>query len=345
MTNIPQTNGIAIALAWPQTFCKQAGAWYDPLMNLLKISKNNYYKVGHAALVLIQNGSEQCHYFDFGRYHAPKGFGRVRSKETDYELELKTIPKISGNELLNYSEILTELQGSDVFHGDGDLHASYIKVNFSKAFQKATEMQVASPIIYGPFVKGGTNCSRFVSTVIQAGLPLNQEKIKIKLLVPFTPSPASNVKALPKKTIQPKPQEHIVFCPQKQPKSVLKATLQIPNKPINLPATSQWLSGEGSGSWFTFKQAKKYIIISRYSPKGILECTGNFVSKRNPKFNLPTNFKVTHLSHCQQVTISTNDQNIVFSRVDNKKVNNYIWKNTNNQKSQVKAEQFQLNES
>ncbi len=45
--------GFAIALAWPQTYCKQPGAWYDPITLLLGINKNNYYKVGHAALVLI----------------------------------------------------------------------------------------------------------------------------------------------------------------------------------------------------------------------------------------------------------------------------------------------------
>jgi hypothetical protein len=57
-------NGIAIALAWPDTYCKKAGAWYDTPAEWLRISKNNYYKVGHAALVLIEKSSGNCNYFD-----------------------------------------------------------------------------------------------------------------------------------------------------------------------------------------------------------------------------------------------------------------------------------------
>jgi len=37
--------GFAIALAFPDTYCKQAGAWYDNLLNWLGIANNNYYKV------------------------------------------------------------------------------------------------------------------------------------------------------------------------------------------------------------------------------------------------------------------------------------------------------------
>lgn len=44
--------GFAIALAWPQTYCKEGGAWYDGIMHILRLSKNHYYKVGHSAVVL-----------------------------------------------------------------------------------------------------------------------------------------------------------------------------------------------------------------------------------------------------------------------------------------------------
>ena len=64
-------NGFAIALAWPETQCKEAVAWYDGLMRMININKNGYYKVGHAAIVLVEDISGRCHYFDFGRYHAP----------------------------------------------------------------------------------------------------------------------------------------------------------------------------------------------------------------------------------------------------------------------------------
>ena len=38
-------NGFAIAIAWPETLCKQASAWYDALLHHLSINKEGYYKV------------------------------------------------------------------------------------------------------------------------------------------------------------------------------------------------------------------------------------------------------------------------------------------------------------
>ncbi len=71
--------GFAIAIAWPSTFCKQPGSWYDPLTLWLGVNYNHYYRVGHAAVVLIDPDKNKCHYFDFGRYHAPFQYGRVRN--------------------------------------------------------------------------------------------------------------------------------------------------------------------------------------------------------------------------------------------------------------------------
>jgi len=163
--------GFGIALAWPRTYCKQSGAWYDPIMNFLKISDNNFYRVGHAALVLIDKETKKCHYYDFGRYQAPFAHGRVRSGVTDHELDLQTVAKFSGEILENLKEILTELQSKEVYHGEGDIHGSYTNINFEKANKKALQLQNDSPIIYGPFIPKGSNCSRFVSSVILAGKP------------------------------------------------------------------------------------------------------------------------------------------------------------------------------
>ena len=87
--------GIAIALAWPETWCKEAGSWYDRFMKIIGISKNGYYRVGHAAVVLVDTNSGRCHYFDFGRYHCPKGYGRIRDAETDHDLKIITQARFS----------------------------------------------------------------------------------------------------------------------------------------------------------------------------------------------------------------------------------------------------------
>jgi len=192
-----QRNGIAIAIAWPETLCKQSGAWYDPLLNKLGVSKNHYYKVGHAALVLVNKESGKCYYFDFGRYHSPFQHGRVRDANTDHDLEIhtKALFNDKGN-LKNYKEILRELLLNPSCHGDGDLHASYCEINFHSALRKAKHLQDLSPLPYGPFVLKGTNCSRFVNTVILAGKTNWYNHLKLMFPRSITPAPITNVKAL-----------------------------------------------------------------------------------------------------------------------------------------------------
>lgn len=191
--------GIAIAVAWPETLCKQAGAWYDGMMNALKVSKNNYYKVGHAAVVLISFSSQKSHYFDFGRYHAPYGYGRVRDEVTDHDLSLTIEPKICNEQIENVDEILRELLHNPSCHGEGYLKASYSYINFEASYKKAKEMQKMGVLKYGPFIYKGTNCSRFVRKVILAGNPHFFHKINLKVPYSISPTPLTNVYALKNK--------------------------------------------------------------------------------------------------------------------------------------------------
>lgn len=189
-------NGFAISIAWPQTLCKKAGAWYDKPLAVLNINKNGYYKVGHAAVVLIESKSGRCHYFDFGRYHSPYKHGRVRSVYTDYDLEIKTKAILSAKRIINYNEILLELFANESCHGTGALHASYCPINFDAALHFAKTMQNISPIKYGPFTFNGTNCSRFVNSVLLAGKPSVLHSFLLKFPISFSPTPIGNVKAL-----------------------------------------------------------------------------------------------------------------------------------------------------
>ncbi len=219
-TNPKTQEGFVIALAWPQTKCKQAGGWYDDLMTLTGFNRDYFYTAGHAATVLVDQATGECHYFDFGRYHSPYAHGRVRSADTDHDLEIKTKAIISGHEILNFKDILEELFANESCHGSGPLYGSYSRVNFAKSYHRAIQLQEDSPIIYGPFISGGTNCSRFVSSVIRAGLPFSMKRLKIAFAVPVTPTPLNNVKnlgpyskiaSLPEsknKTIEPKKQQY-----------------------------------------------------------------------------------------------------------------------------------------
>ena len=307
-------SGFAIAIAWPQTYCKQSGAWYDPLLNFLKISNNNFYRVGHAAAVLISKEEKKCHYFDFGRYHAPHGYGRARSGVTDHELDLKTIPLIDGKKITNFDEILTELQSKEVYHGEGDIHASYAEIDFEKAYKKAIQLQNDSPIIYGPFIVKGTNCSRFVNSVIVAGKPSFTFRFKLKYFVPLTPTPVSNVKALKFYSIKSKPVKFTPFVPAKQTKDDLNTTAQAPIRHESIPKMAQWLSGEGYGSWYFLEKSDKFLKMTRFSPYGKIECTGFFDFPSN--FKLDEDYQITYLSHCTKISVIVNENLLELNKVE-----------------------------
>jgi hypothetical protein len=306
-TNVKYT-GFAIALAWPQTLCKQPGSWYDLPSHWLGISKNHFYTVGHAAIVLVDFKTRKCHYYDFGRYHAPFQYGRARSKTTDHDLTLSTRVELSadGLRITNMNSILAELQQNSSCHGDGTLHAAYCAINFELANQKALDLQLASPLPYGPFVWNGTNCSRFVNTVIRAGRPGSGIRFKLRYLVPFTPTPMNNVEALSNKTSMG-PVHY--FSNEKSPtKEDLKTTLQAPNRHPEIPEEAQWLSGEGAGSWFHLQKSAEYYIVSRYNPEGALECEGFFMLVGQSGFDINEDYQFGHLSHCQRVTLMQNEK-------------------------------------
>lgn len=195
-------NGFVVALAWPANMCRQAGAWYDGLMNVLGFSKNHYYRVGHAALVLVDAKTGNCFYFDFGRYHAPFHHGRVRNAETDHDLILHTKIKVENMQMVNFDELVRELANNPACHGDQAIHASYCPIDFEKAFALANDMEAKSPWRYGPFVRGGTNCSRFVRTIALAGEPSLGYKLKLTFPPTITPSPIHNVRCLANVTVK-----------------------------------------------------------------------------------------------------------------------------------------------
>lgn len=312
--------GFAIALAWPETWCKQPGAWYDSFSSLLGISKNNYYQVGHAAVVLVDAAKKKCWYFDFGRYHAPFQFGRVRDAETDHELAMKTVPEISadGQRIENFETILTELQNNPACHGDGELHASLAPVNFESAFSRARRMLQESPIVYGPFIADGSNCSRFVNTVIRSGNPALKHLLKLKFFVPFTPTPMNNVNALSGQT---KLQSFLLSKPflpvSRLPETLLRGTLSEPVRHKNIPENALWLAGEGAGSWFVLNFRGAFLEATRFSPKGIKECSGLFISNNNEFPLSPRSFEMTYPSHCKEITLLFGKKKLVYKRVPN----------------------------
>ena len=178
-----------IVLAWPEGMTTAAGSWYD-----LLFAKNGKYRVGHAALILVNSKNKKFYYMDFGRYHTPLGYGRVRDQQTDPDVKISRLAEIENNEIKNIEAVLRETAHKEANHGEGSLYASIVyNINFDSAYNYAKEIQKKGLLKYGPFTINGTNCSRFVSSVI---INSKCEKLtKIRLMFPCTlsPSPKRNI--------------------------------------------------------------------------------------------------------------------------------------------------------
>jgi hypothetical protein len=160
-------------------------------------NKNGYYTVGHSAILLINKNYDSCHYFDFGRYHAPKGMGRVRCRFTDHDLKINTKPIWSeSGALLNKRQILHELYLNKSCHGSGHLIAAVSDVNYNKSLAFVKKQQRRVFIKYGPLVWNGTNCSRFVSGVLGRGELSLLKRLRLNFQYSISASPYGNVKAL-----------------------------------------------------------------------------------------------------------------------------------------------------
>ncbi|MCF8454132.1 MAG: hypothetical protein K9G42_13070 [Pedobacter sp.] len=98
-------------------------------------------------------------------------------------------------------------------------------------------------------------------------------------------------------------------------KQHLYTTLDAPAKTESIPENSQWLAGEGAGSWFYIEPKAMDYRITRYSSEGKIECSGLFNTESETDFNINTPFEFVHLSHCKSVTIRQIDQVLKFHRI------------------------------
>ena len=319
-------NGIAIAIAWPEFMGKQPGSWYDGAMSFLGFNKNFHYKVGHAALILVNTTTGLCYHFDCGRYHAPFQHGRIRDAGTDENLTIRTNAIISKDGIENVQEILQEVQENKFSYGMGPMYAASGAVDFDNSWSRVKEIQSRGAIPFGPFVSNGTNCCRFVRSGIQAGIQDLSPKFKLRYLWPLRPTPMGNINCLNRQIIIPEikgvssqadVQHRIGHSLNSYTRETVQGTLPAPPKPELLSPKCQWLSGEVAGSWFLLESGNNDFIISRFSPEGQEECTGKFfLSPDNPHFNPEKPYVFTHLSHCRMVNILQGKEKFTFHRTN-----------------------------
>ena len=300
--------GYVVAMAWPKAWAKEAGDGYDHLMRGLGFNDGGFYRVGHAALVLVNSADSSCHYFDFGRYHTPVGMGRVRDSETDHDLIISTKAIPEGKRIENLDAILCEVQSNESTHASGPMFASYVRIDFAKAYEVAKQLQSVGFTPYGPFEKEGLNCSRFVREIILAGDPNWAHALRLMVVPMITPTTLYPVSALYHWVKVPgcldeKAEEHKVQL-SALPDSLFHGVLPEPNRPRHIPLSAQWVAGEGAGSWYSIVPNDEFFIVTRYGPDGTSQCSVLMQEMTTSDWNYSDSFQITYPSHCAEVNIS-----------------------------------------
>lgn len=311
-------NDFAIVIGWPNTYCKQPGFWFDSLGSFLGMNKNGFYKVGHSAVVLVDVKNKKCEYFDFGRYHAPFKKGRVRNRDTDPLLKIKTIPIFSTDQqkLLNVEQILEELQMNEEIHTEGKIISSYLKLSFNLAYNEGEKLQRLGVIDYGLFNSSKYNCAKFVHQVVLAGKPKWINRIKLSCFVPLIPSTKSNVFVLKHKKSLPHKRLGELFYPRKKVSSTfLKNVLKEPPRPNSVNKNAQWLGGEGLGGWFGLELLNQKYRVSRWTDLGLLVSEAEYEIIGDGEFLHDRNYSVGYPSNSQVVTFLQNGESFRFEVV------------------------------
>tara|TARA_R110002050_G_scaffold300786_1_gene472674 strand:- start:14202 stop:14495 length:294 start_codon:yes stop_codon:yes gene_type:complete len=94
----------------------------------------------------------------------------------------------------------------------------------------------------------------------------------------------------------------------------MSTILTQPEKPINIPVSSQWLAGQGAGSWFWIGATESTFNfqIKRFSPLGVLECDTVMIANMEG-FITTKPYQFTYLSHCSFCTIIQDSHTFTFS--------------------------------
>jgi len=316
--------GAFVALSWPDTKIPKASSWYDGLMKVMGICKNGYYHVGHAALLLIDFRNGDVKYFDFGRYHTPFGYGRVRDVQSDPELEVETKAIIEKGKIINIKEILLEIDCNKSTHGDGKLVSSVTSdIDFDLASASAKSIQGREAIPYGPFQPFGTNCSRFVATIYRAGFTSYLKKRRISNWYLYFHTPTSNV-------IYTHKREN-VFIVEKREFRIEESMLNIffnkakygpisqiveENKDVKLPQSVFCLSGTGGDTYFQLDKTEKSHLfrIRRYNEYGELEID-DIYQLQSIGFNVNKPFEFSYISNGIAVKLKQEDKIFTLNNV------------------------------
>lgn len=324
-------DGFILTLAYPETIVSHAEEWYSPFLRFIFIGNKTHVRAGHAALVLVDKSTGVLEYYDFGRYTTSLGHGRLRGKETDFELVLPMVAQIKNNQIINLDDILTFLATHPKFtHGKGRLYASVCKaINYQKAKHYIEAIQNQGFIDYAVFKKNATNCSRFVTDTLITSTTNTSIKSNLIRSKWFTPSTIGNV-------IISDTENHVFVVSETGEISKFESTKNKENRRLFLDTLksyspsligtiepkhndikknhAQWLSGIGAGAWFELYDLGHQVEFRfrRISPYGNIDCDAIY-EVNSELFDVSTDYEFVHYSNCQFFHIKQNNQTYRFN--------------------------------
>lgn len=288
----------AIILTWPDATIRGDEKW---MMFFKKIGvvKNLNFKVGHTGVLIVNHQNGEILFYDFGRYIAPRGYGRARSKFSDPMLDVKAIARIDAGEIQNVQEIVENIEGlKGAMYGEGKLYFSItngINFNLAKAYGDACVSQGTYP--YGAVARNNNNCSRFITRMLIKASSKYHFWHPINLPETIKASPISNVVNAAKDRMIFSYSTHEglkrfrmnrwqsfwflvsqlgdnVFRTKANmlPNDMIVGAMDFRSKPISIPKEASYLGGVGDGAWYTVKYQKdKQFVIKRFTTRGVLE--------------------------------------------------------------------------
>jgi len=311
-----KNDAFILTLAYPETIVSHAEEWYSKFLRFFYIGSKKHVRAGHAAIVLIDKLTGVLEYHDFGRYITAAPNGRVRGKQTDFELNFTLVAEIENDTIKNLNEILKFLATHPkLTHGEGNLYASVCNaVNYDLARAHITIMQYRDFIRYAAFIKDASNCARFVTDTLIACVTNSNIKKKLQNSKWFTPSTIGNVVIADtekdvylvsdygeisefKSTVS-KENIKLFLDTLKGYNPSLIGTLEPKHTNIKVEH-AQWLGGIAAGAWFEIYDltSTSEFRFRRISPYGNIDSDGVYVIDKEG-FDITLDYQFVHYSNC-----------------------------------------------
>ncbi len=342
----------AIILTWPDATIRGDEKWMM-FFKKIGIVKNLNFKVGHTGVVIVNHHTGEMLFYDFGRYIAPRGYGRARSKDSDPRLSIRLKAQIQGNNIKNIEQIVSYFETmKPAMYGEGRLFFNIVRdIDFhqAKAYGDYCVEQGTYP--YGAVAKNNNNCSRFITRMLMKASSKYHYWHGINLPETIKASPISNVVNANKdrivysyapetglQTFRMNRWQSFAFLlkqlgdnvfrnkAEQLPPDLIIGAMKFGSKPISVPKLAKYLGGVGDGAWyFLNKRNDGDIEISRYSSTGELEYV--VLGEGNEAFNFHEPWEIAYDSHLLFTHVIQNGKKIRIKHLNQLPLEDFRFKN------------------